>query len=97
MTAAEINNIRSMVPQAHWQTVDAVFATANTDTLISHTLANVQVSFDPAKVRFEVIDRSAGGVVFRGTKASQANYIVLQATVAGTYRLRLFLETNTKI
>lgn len=94
MTAAEVNGVRGLVPQAHWQTIDATFPVANTDTLFSHTLANVQVSFDPSKVRFEVIDASAGGVVFRGTKASQTNYIVLQATVAGTYRLRLFLETN---
>lgn len=97
MTSAEVNNIRSMVPQAHWQTVDAVFTAANTDTIISHTLANVQVAFDPKKVRYEVIDSSAGGVVFRGVKAPQSNYIVLQATVIGTYRLRLFLETNLKV
>lgn len=78
------------LPHARWETFDIVFASADTDMVIPHTLNPTQAG----DVMFEVMDASVGGVVYRGTKVPQLDFIVLRATVIGTYRVRLFLESH---
>lgn len=87
-SSGDLDLIEKRVPYAGYQTVDVVFAVANTDVVVSHTMRPKA----PTDVKFQVIDQTVGGVVFRGTKTPQMNYTVLQATMAGTYRIRLFIE-----
>ena len=78
-------------PLTRWQYVDVVFA-ANTNTDIVHTLLP-QV---PEDVRWLVVKSSAAIVPFHDLTVScppwTTSHIWLQAPVAGTARLLLFLE-----
>lgn len=78
------------IPYAKWEMVDVEFLAADTNLVIPHTLT----PRDPYAVRFEVVDRTVGGVVYRGSKAPSTDYIVLRSTDAGKVRLRLFLEAH---
>ncbi len=83
-------DIEKRLPYARWQTLDVIFASADTDMVIPHTLNPIQAG----DVRFEVMDASVGGIVYRGTKVPQLDYVILRATAIGTYRVRLFLESH---
>lgn len=78
------------LPESLWEVHDVVFSVANTDVTVTHNLNPSQAW----EVRFIVVDATAGGVVFRGTRAPDTTFITLQATVAGRYRLRLFTEAG---
>ena len=82
------DHFEQRLPTAKYETVDVKFMAANTDVIVAHTLLPKL----PVDVKFIVIDNPTGGVVFRGTRAPQTTYTVLQSTVAGTYRVRLFIE-----
>lgn len=79
-----------LIPFARWQIVEVTFAAVTTDTVVPHTLDPRQ----PGDVRFEVLDLSVAGIVYRGVKAAATDYIVLRTNVLGTYRIRLFIEAN---
>ncbi len=78
-------------PLTRWQYVDVVFA-ANTNTDIVHTLLPQQ----PEDVRWLVVRSTAAIVPFHSPLVScppwTTSHIWLQAPVAGTARLLLFLE-----
>lgn len=75
---------------AAFQYVDVLFLSPYLDTAVPHSLQTT----DANSVKFETID-GPGGLVFRGQRAPQLNYINLQASVPGLYRLRVFIEPNT--
>lgn len=92
MNPSEASIIPKQIPIAKWQLVDVVFGTANSDVVVGHKLA----PFQPNDVKFYVTDNPTGGVVYRGSKAAQKDYIVLRSTVTGTYHILLFLEARAK-
>lgn len=83
----------SQSPVAKWEVHTVDFPLANTDFTLRHSLEPIRAHH----VKFQVVDAKVGGVVYRGDKAPQSNYIVLRATVAGKYRIRLLLEANVDL
>ena len=83
-------------PFAAFTFVDVTFGTANTDYIISHTLATP----DPEVIRWWVIQNDTAGVVYRDPSASGVaprewgeGYVVLKCSVANAnVRLLLFVE-----
>jgi len=91
-TAEQLDHVEKRLPFSKYQYVTVVFPVANTDVVVGHTLAPRA----PTDVKFIVTDQSVGGVVYRGGKAPLDTYTVLKATVAGTYRIFLFIEAWLK-
>lgn len=85
-----VNKDIKQLNEAKWQVVEITFPTANVDFVQTHLLA----PFKPGDVRFTVTDTKVGGSIYRGVKPATIQYIVLRATVAGKYRIRLFIETQ---
>ncbi len=81
------------LPVARWQVVQVNFETAHKDTTIKHSLNPRQ----PETVHWQVVEQNAPGVIYRGDKDSQNDYIVLRASVVGTYRIQLFIEANESL
>lgn len=79
--------LEKRLPIGSYRLVTLSVTQPNTDIVIPHDLAS-------DAVRFQVVDATSGGVVYRGIKASTSTYIVLRATLPGTYRVQLFLEAR---
>lgn len=80
-------DIAQRTPVGKWEVRDVVFPAPYADTVVTHKLAS-------SLVRFKVVDQNVPGIVFRGTKLPTNDYLVLQATVAGTYHIQLELEVS---
>lgn len=85
-----VNKINKQLGEARWEVHEVNIPFANTDYVLTHNLAPIQ----PWDVRFTVTDSKVGGSVYRGVKPATSQYIVLKATAAGKYRIRLFIETQ---
>lgn len=85
-----INKITKQLGEAKWEVQEVNFPTANVDYVLTHKLLPIQ----PWDVRFTVTDTKVGGSLYRGVKPATQQYVVLRATVAGKYRIRLFIETQ---
>ena len=80
-------------PFAKFAYVDVTFGTANTDYIVTHTLATP----DPEELRWWVVKNDTAGVVYRdaGTppRSWGEGYVVLKCSVANAnVRLLLFVE-----
>lgn len=64
-------------------TVDAVFASANTETAIEHGLEEIPHGYITA-------GKTANGSVYDSTTTWTSNYAYLKASAVGTYRLVFF-------
>lgn len=89
-TIAAESLVPKRLPIAKWITKDVNFPVPNVDVVVPHTLEPKT----PGRVKFETVDRNSPGSVYRGLKSPQSNYIVLRASIAGTYRVRLYIEAN---
>jgi hypothetical protein len=86
---ATLGDVKNASPIGLWVTLDVQFNAPYADTVIP-------LPFGLEPVRFKVVDTSVPGTVFRGTKPSTIDYIVLQATVAGLYHIQFFVEVTQK-
>lgn len=75
-------------PFGRYQYLDVVFGDADFDTWVAHDLRPENVR----DVRYVVVQKSQSGDVYDGEKEWQRGGMYLRASVAGAYRLRLFLE-----
>lgn len=65
----------------------------DTDVVVVHRLNPRQ----PYDVKWEVVEQSTPGVLYKGSKPAQVDYVVLRASVPGTYRVRLYIPQDAPL
>lgn len=94
---SSVSNTDRLQPWAQWEEVDVVFnATANTDTIVPHTLLPV----DPEHVNYWPIRKGQAADVYHDVAFTRkpwgAGYIVLRSTVANAKVTLLLTVSHIK-